>query len=38
MEGWKWNLIPMFLINLVVAVLSVARCIQERAVSNVYDK
>ena len=37
-EGWKWNLIPMFLINLVVAALSVARCVQEKALSKVYTK
>ncbi|KAE8445952.1 hypothetical protein EG329_012731 [Mollisiaceae sp. DMI_Dod_QoI] len=29
-EGWKWNLIPMFLIGLVVAVLSVRVCWLER--------
>jgi hypothetical protein len=30
MEGWKWNLIPMFLIGLVVAYLSLMACLQER--------
>ncbi|KIN01694.1 hypothetical protein OIDMADRAFT_53219 [Oidiodendron maius Zn] len=30
MEGWKWNLIPLFLIGLVVASLSVMHCQQQR--------
>lgn len=38
MEGWKWNLIPMFLLGLVVASLSVVRCVQQRVMSNVYAK
>jgi hypothetical protein len=29
-EGWKWNLIPMFLIGLVVAALSVMECLRQR--------
>jgi len=29
-EGWKWNLIPMFLIGLLVASLSVRACLRER--------
>jgi len=29
-EGWKWNLIPMFLIGLVVASLSVMECLRQR--------
>jgi len=28
--GWKWNLIPMFLIGLVVATLSVMECLRQR--------
>jgi len=30
MDGWKWNLIPMFLIGLVVAALSVEECLRQR--------
>jgi hypothetical protein len=30
MTGWKWNLVPMFLISLVVAVLSVMECLEQR--------
>jgi hypothetical protein len=29
-EGWKWNLIPMFLIGLLVASLSVTMCVRQR--------
>jgi hypothetical protein len=29
-EGWKWNLIPLLLISLVVASLSVKACLEER--------
>jgi len=31
MEGWKWNLIPMFLIGVVVAGLAVMACLEERS-------
>jgi hypothetical protein len=30
-EGWKWNLIPMFFIGLLVAALSVRMCLQDRS-------
>ncbi|KAH8807294.1 hypothetical protein F5884DRAFT_856878 [Xylogone sp. PMI_703] len=30
MEGWKWNLIPMFIINICVSVASVAVCLERR--------
>jgi hypothetical protein len=30
MDGWKWNLIPMFLLGLLVASLSVRACLQDR--------
>lgn len=33
-EGWKWNLIPMFLIGLLVASLSVHACLRQRKVSR----
>jgi len=32
--GWKWNLIPMFLIGLVVASLSVMECLRQRIVAR----
>ena len=37
MEGWKWNLIPMFLIGLCVASLSVMDCLRERRLSRTYQ-
>jgi len=37
MEGWKWNLIPMLLIGLAVASLSVMACLQERKLARNYN-
>ncbi len=32
MEGWRWNLIPMMLINLFVAALAIRECLRQRRV------
>jgi len=37
MEGWKWNLIPMFLIDVAVASLSVKACLQGRKLGKTYN-